>query len=423
VAKSAALKTYSSGPRGGLEGTRALARGYGFRHVLMLDVGGTTSDIGVVTDGAVRVDRRGRIERVPTSFELAAITSHGVGGSSVIRVADGAITVGPDSVGAAPGPACFGLGGTEATITDVYLLTGLLDPGTYLDGSLKLDAERSRKAVQAHIADPLGVGIDEALARMEEAYLQRLADALRTEEVAPDTVIAAFGGAGPMSVCGAARQAGVKHVFIPRTAAVFSAFGIGFSDISQTYEYPLTEAGAETLAEAIRELRLRGARDMYAEGVEAGDCAESLRLRIEHGVIDGRAGGDTVIDLSAVDDFAAVTAHLGDADVASLELSLLAPLPHVVTGGGRDIAAQAVAPSGARVVRGRTGHAVQLPVFTLLDQPCGAQGAGPAVIEGPFFTMRLPEGWQFQITAAGDLLLADNMPHTLPITGPITGSH
>ena len=98
VAKSAALKTYSSGPRGGLEGTRALARGYGFRHVLMLDVGGTTSDIGVVADGAVRVDRRGRIERVPTSFELAAITSHGVGGSSVIRVADGAITVGPDSV-------------------------------------------------------------------------------------------------------------------------------------------------------------------------------------------------------------------------------------------------------------------------------------------------------------------------------------
>ena len=423
VAKSSALKTYSSGPRGGLEGTRALARGYGFRHVLMLDVGGTTSDIGVVTDGAVRVDRRGRIARVPTSFELAAITSHGVGGSSLIRVADGAITVGPDSVGAAPGPACFGLGGTEATITDVYLLTGLLDPGTYLDGSLKLDAERSRKAIQAHIADPLGVGIDEALARMEEAYLQRLTDALRTEELAPDTVIAAFGGAGPMSVCGAARQAGVKHVIIPRAAAIFSAFGIGFSDISQTYEYPLTAADTETLAEAARELRLRAARDMYAEGVEAGDCVESLRLRIEHGVTGGLAAGDTVIDLSAADaaaaNGAAITVHLGDGDVASLELSLLAPLPHVTIGSGLDVAAQPASPSGARIVRGRTGNAVELPVLTLLDQPSSAQGAGPAVIEGPFFTMRLPEGWQFHITAAGDLLLAD----TLPITGPITGSH
>ena len=78
---------------------------------------------------------------------------------------------------------------------------------------------------------------------------------------------------------------------------------------------------------------------------------------------------------------------------------------------------QPASPSGARIVRGRTGHAVELPVFTLLDQPCGAQGAGPAVVEGPFFTMRLPEGWQFQITAAGDLLLADTLPHRY------TGSH
>jgi N-methylhydantoinase A/oxoprolinase/acetone carboxylase beta subunit len=149
VAKSSALKTYSSGPRGGLEGTRALASGYGFGHLLMADVGGTTTDVGVVTDGAVQVEHRGRVALVPTSFELAAITSHGVGGSSVIRVTGGEITVGPDSVGAAPGPACFGLGGADATITDVYLCMGLLDPHTYLDGSMTLDVERSRKAVQA----------------------------------------------------------------------------------------------------------------------------------------------------------------------------------------------------------------------------------------------------------------------------------
>jgi len=93
------------------------------------------------------------------------------------------------------------------------------------------------------------------------------------------------------------------------------------------------------LTEVIGELRLRAARDMYAEGVEAGDGVESLRLRMEHGVIDGRAGRDTVIDLSAADDAAAdgaaITAHLGDGDVASLELSLLAPLPHVVIDSGR----------------------------------------------------------------------------------------
>jgi len=222
-------------------------------------------------------------------------------------------------------------------------------------------------------------------------------------------VIAAFGGAGPMSVCGAARKAGVRHVIIPRTAAVFSAFGIGFSDISQTYEHPLTGAGAQTFADAVCELRLRAARDMYAEGVDADDCVESLRLRIERDAAAGQTTGDIVIDVSAADDAAAaITAHRGHGDVASLELSLLAPLPHVAVGSGLDVAAQPASASGARVVRGRTGDAVELPVFTLLDQAPGAYGAGPAVVEGPFFTMRLPEGWQFQITAAGDLLLADN---------------
>src|SRR5207245_1032359 len=83
----------------------ALAARYGLRHLVMLDVGGTTTDIGVVSDGAIQVDRRGTIEHAPSSLELAAITSYGVGGSSVFRVADGRLAVGPDSVGAAPGPA------------------------------------------------------------------------------------------------------------------------------------------------------------------------------------------------------------------------------------------------------------------------------------------------------------------------------
>jgi N-methylhydantoinase A/oxoprolinase/acetone carboxylase beta subunit len=321
----------------------------------------------------------------------------------VIRVADGRITVGPDSVGAAPGPACFGLGGTDATITDVYLLMGVLDPETYLDGSLKLDAERSRKAVQTHIAEPLGVSVDEALARMEQTYLDRLADALRTEDLAQDTVVAAFGGAGPMSVCGAARSAGIRHVIIPRTAAVFSAFGIGFSDIAQNYEHPLAATDKESLAVAVRQLRLRAARDMYAEGVEAKDCVESVRLRADR---DGRT---IVID---VEDVTALAAHLRAGDAASLELSLVAPLPHVAIDVPLEVPSVPASTSGVRLVRDRTGDAAELPVFTLVDLPPGAQGSGPAVVEGPFFTMRLPQGWTFQITAAGDLLRTDHQEET-----------
>ena len=253
VSKSAALKTYSSGPRGGLEGTRALADHYGLRHLVMLDVGGTTTDIGVVSDGAIHVERRGTIEHAPSSLELAAITSYGVGGSSVFRVVDGRLRVGPDSVGAAPGPACFGLGGDQPTITDVLLLAGLLDPATYLGGTLPLYPDRGAKVIEDKIAGPLGIPLDDALRQMEDAHAAAIAHALGdATTVTGDTVLAAFGGAGPMTVCGAARRAGARHVLIPRTAAVFSAFGIGFSDLGQRYEQPLPAVDYATISDVAR---------------------------------------------------------------------------------------------------------------------------------------------------------------------------
>ena len=399
VAKSAALKTYSSGPRGGLEGTRALARHYGLRHVLMVDVGGTTTDIGVVTEGAVRVDRRGFVDVAPTSFELAEITSHGVGGSSVIRLVDGEIEVGPESVGAAPGPACFGLGGVDATITDVYLLMGILDPSTYLGGTLKLDAGRSAKIVTDNLAAPLGVSLDEALARMEHAYLERVAEAIRSEAtLAPDTVIAAFGGAGPMTVCGAATRARIRQVIVPRTAAVFSAFGIGFSDVSQHYEHPLPATDAATVAEIAGRLRERARRDMFAEGVELDDCEASFRV-----VLD-RNGDSVSVPLGD----SQPTAELVPAgEVASLELSLVAPLPHVAMGANAKVSERSATSSGTRTIRDRDGTTSDLPVYALDDQPGGAVLDGPAIIEGPFFTMRLPGRWRLRTTAAGDVTLND----------------
>jgi N-methylhydantoinase A len=399
VSKSAALKTYSSGPRGGLEGTRALASHYGLRHLVMVDVGGTTTDIGVVTDGAIRVDRRGMIDDAPSSLELAAITSYGVGGSSIFRVLDGQIQVGPDSVGAAPGPACFGLGGDEATLTDVLLLTGLLDPATYLGGAMVLHPDRSAKAIEAKIAGPLGITLDEALRQMEDAHVGAIARALLdTTTVAADTVLAAFGGGGPMTVCGAARKAGARQVLIPRTAAVFSAFGIGFSDLSQRYEQPLPDADPATISAVADRLLQAGERDLYAEGIEPGECTARFSITVERG------DTESVIDLADPQDAAA---HLRHSDRASLELVLLSPLPHVTLGPAGDIAASPASADGTRLLRDGQGGRAEVPVYALLSQPPGAQALGPAVIEGPFFTMQVPAGWQFATTAAGDLRLTD----------------
>jgi N-methylhydantoinase A len=399
VSKSAALKTYSSGPRGGLEGTRALAGHYGLRHLVMLDVGGTTTDIGVVSDGAIHVDRRGMIEHAPTSLELAAITSYGVGGSSIFRVVDGGLTVGPDSVGAAPGPACFGLGGDQATITDVLLLAGVLDPATYLGGTLPLYPDRSAKVIEDKIAGPLGIPLDETLRRMEEVHGAAIAHALAdATAVTGDTVLAAFGGAGPMTVCGAARLAGARRVLIPRMAAVFSAFGIGFSDLGQRYEQPVAAVDYATIKQTADQLLALGARDMFAEGVDASACTPRFRLTVEH------EDEERVIEL---DDLHDATAHLSPGDRACLELVLLAPLPHVTLGEGVALGSSAAQAEGTRMLRDGRGGQAETPVYALLSQRPGAHGSGPAVIEGPFFTMRVPEGWQFETTAAGDLRLTD----------------
>ena len=399
VSKSAALKTYSSGPRGGLEGTRVLAGHYGLRHVVMVDVGGTTTDIGVVTDGAIRVDRRGLIDHAPSSLELAAITSYGVGGSSVFRVIGDQIRVGPLSVGAAPGPACFGLGGDEATITDVLLLAGLLEPATYLEGTLPLHPDRSAKVIENKIAEPLGITLGAALWQMQDAYAGAIADALAASTtVTDDTVIAAFGGAGPMTVCAAARKAGARHVLIPRTAAVFSAFGIGFSDLSQHYEQPLPAADPATISEITERLLQMGTRDLYAEGVDPNACTAQFRITVE------RDEEEAVIDL---DDPQGAAAHLRPGDRASLELVLLAPLPHVTLGQTGDIPASPAQPGGTREIRDGQDRRAEVPVYALVSQQPGAQASGPAVIEGPFFTMLVPEGWQFDTTTAGDLRLTD----------------
>jgi N-methylhydantoinase A len=377
VAKSVALKTYSSGPRGGLEGTRALAEAYGLANVLMIDVGGTTTDVGSVNDSTIAVDRRGSIQGVDISYEMSDVRSTGVGGSSIIAVRDGEIMVGPESVGAAPGPACFGFGGTQATITDVNLLLGVLDPETYLNGEMALDAERSRAVITKTVAEPLGISLDEALIRMEYTYSHRLAHTFADLVSATgETTVAAFGGGGPMNACSAARIADVRHVLVPRLAAVFSAYGISFSDIAQSYETDVTGFTPEAVEAAKRAMESDASRDMFQEGHELSECELEWATILE--------------DESEI-----------------LSLKAIFRLPHPTIEGGLPAEESAALPSGTRRVRSSASQVDTVSVYQLDDQKPGAAASGPAIVEGPFFTARVPAGWSLNISSAGDLLLTD----------------
>jgi len=390
VARTIAIKTYSSGPRGGAEGAKALAQHYGFKRLLSMDVGGTTTDIGLVEDGVVRAHARGKVEGVETSFPLCDVVSAGVGGSSIIRAEGRNIKVGPESVGGAPGPACFGLGGKEATMTDAFLLMGLLDPASYFGGELKIDVERARAAIGEKVAKPLGLSEDQAAQAMEDAWVAKIAASLKDyAPITPDTVLAAFGGAGPFVVCKVAEAIGVKKVIIPGLAAVFSAFGIGFSDIAHRFEAPLLSNDAAGLEACRKELLERARRAMFSEGAELDECdiEESLQLAdgLEQRSIPLRNGKGEVPARGRV----------------TLALQAVKPISHArLSGGFGKDARPALSKARRRTLAG------ELPLYRVEEQSAGAGAAGPAVLEEAFFTCRIESGWRFEINEAGDILLS-----------------
>lgn len=398
VAKTVALKTYSSGPRGGMEGAKGLAAHYGLGRLVTIDVGGTTTDIGLIENNQVRSKRRGQVEETEVSFPLVDVVSVGVGGGSIIRADNGAIKVGPESVGAQPGPACFGLGGRLATITDVSLLAGVLDPKSYFGGDLTLDAARAETAVRDNLAAPLGLELLPALAAAEQAWVRKIADNIRRfTAITPDTTLAAFGGGGPLAICDVADLVGARKVVVPALAAVFSAFGLGFSDIAHHYEAILLAATQDALDDALAGLRQRARRDMYAEGFDLAECVEDVELRRV-----GADGGETELALDPARPFAL---DLAPGEHVAVSLRATKAIRHAHFGAGGEAEAHPAQACGTRRVRERGGEARELPLIRIADNGPGACGTGPAVIEEDFFTCRVPAGWRFRFAPGMDLLL------------------
>ena len=389
VAKCVALKTWGSGPRGGMEGAKAIALHYNRDSIVTMDIGGTTTDIGVVEHATVGERRWGRLESIGISFPLSEVESYGVGGSSVFRVAEGKIVIGPESVGSTPGPACFGRGGRQATITDAYLLLGILDADSYFGGNLKLDADRGRAAVEENIAKPLGVSVDEALELMESAYEARIAGAIKPQlkRAAAATTLLAFGGAGPISACGVAEKLGINEIIVPRLAAVFSAFGIGFSDIAHVYDAALADVSSSGLESTLGGLLTRARRDMFAEGFDMNECVTESAVNFTRKNVEAshRLNGEHVLP-------AGITAG----DHPRVEVRATKRIPHVVMKALENKKMSAATTSRKRG---------ELNLFRLEDMNVGDQGAGPAIIEEEYFTCQVPKNWQFAINDNHDIVL------------------
>ena len=240
VVRTQAIHTALSGPAAGVIGARRIGEAAGFDDLISVDVGGTSADVCLVRGGEAEVTTEGRVGAWPLHVPMIDIHTIGAGGGSIARVTeDGTLTVGPESAGAQPGPVCYGAGGEEPTVTDAHLVLGRI-PSHLLGGEIPLDVERARRAIEEHVARPLGLPLAAAAQGILDILNNNMVGALRLVSVERgydprDFVLVPFGGAGPLHGADLATLLGMRTVVVPRHPGVLSTFGLLGTEVRNDY--------------------------------------------------------------------------------------------------------------------------------------------------------------------------------------------
>jgi N-methylhydantoinase A len=280
-----AVTTVLSGPAGGVTAGAHACRLTGFSNLITFDMGGTSCDVALIKDGEPFVASRGKIDGRDIAVPMLDINTVSAGGGTIAKVDRfGALTVGPHSAGAVPGPACYGRGGTFPTITDCNLVLGRLSPDNFLGGRMRLDPGPARQAIDAHVAAPLGLGLAaaaEGIIRIIDVKMQEAIKAVSTMRGHDlrDFMLLAFGGAGPVHAGSIARDLGMAGVIVPLHPGVYSALGLLMSDVKHDYVQSRMAPIATALPDDVEAIfgRLEA---MATEGLRRdGFAAERIRMQ------------------------------------------------------------------------------------------------------------------------------------------------
>jgi N-methylhydantoinase A len=239
-------ETMISGPVGGMLGAQYVGDVIGARNIVVSDLGGTSFDIGAITGGRAPINAEPSLARFKFNLPTIDLESIGAGAGTIVKVDPhtGKVELGPESAGSSPGPVCFGMGGTRATICDCDLLLGYLNPDNFLGGKVQLQPGLALEAVREQITDPLGVDVYDGAEGVVRLLETEAREALRTTVSArgfdvPEYYLMAYGGAGPLHVAGYSRGLGFKGVLTFPYAAAFSAFGCTTADYMHRYQRSL----------------------------------------------------------------------------------------------------------------------------------------------------------------------------------------
>ena len=437
-AKSHCVRMLESGPAAGVIGTQALCHALELPGAIAFDMGGTTAKAGVIHKGEALTTGTALIggydQALPVQIAMMDIFEVGTGGGSIARVENGAkngaLRVGPQSAGAAPGPACYALGGTEPTVTDANLVLGRLGAERFLGGEMRLDVAAAERAIRDKVAAPLGldaVAAADGILRIAVTAMSYAVKGVTTERGLDvgDFALVAYGGAGPLHALQIARELGIRRVIIPGAPGVFSAFGMLFSDLRydyvRTWFTRLDDADFAGMERIFRALEKEGRKAIASaavkpEGIAVKRAADMRYVGQEHAVTV-----DLPIEVFAQKDRAAIKRHFDEmheqryGTSAPSERAEIVSLRTTVTGVMRKppqekIAAGEAAPSaeahtGTRPVHFGEGF-VETPTFARAHLLAGNRIAGPALIEEHASTTVLLPGSTAEVDAFGNLVIA-----------------
>jgi N-methylhydantoinase A len=443
LSRTRVVDTYQSGPVAGLMGSGARARGLGIDNVICTDMGGTSFDLGVLVGGSPKFySVRPVIDRWAVDLPLLEVKSIGTGGGSIAwlnKAFGNRLEVGPASAGSMPGPACYGLGGTQATVTDADVVLGYLNPDNFLGGRMELEADESARAIRRNIADPMGISVEQAALSIKRVADEKMGVEIFKEVVLKgfdprDFVLFAYGGAGPAHCCGYAQALGISRIFLFPESSVFCAYGASMLDVAHIYERarplmlfdPSDGSYLEdypAFNDAVGELEDDLKRDMIAEGLDLGGMQLSLELELRYGSspVTQRIRCKS-LRLESEEDVQALyrdfRSHLmqlsfgvdlpeAPVRIETFALSGSVPTVHEVKNGQvsdseNKSGNQHKSPQGERgVIWDSSLVRVKTTVFLIEELNEGDLVVGPAIGEATDTTYVIPAGWELSVMQGG----------------------
>lgn len=289
-ARKRPLQTLLSGPVGGAMGDVELATISGNRNLIGVDMGGTSFDVSLVVDGKPDISTEAHLEGLPMLMSVVNIHTVGAGGGSIAWLEAGGLRVGPHSAGATPGPACYGRGGTQPTVTDANLALGRVDPDWFAGGQVALDREAAIQALKT-VGDQLGLDPIAMAEGICDVANSQMAQAIRTITISRgieprDFALVAFGGAGPMHAVFLAKELGIPETVVPRFPGAFSAWGMLQTNIRKDFSEPYfsldEDIDLSDMANVLRSMESEGLSSLISEGVSEENRATTASVDVRY---------------------------------------------------------------------------------------------------------------------------------------------